>query len=614
MNKLFSELRRRNVFRVAGVYAVIAWLLIQVVVAIKAPLSLPAWTDTLVIVLFAIGFPIALILAWAFEMTPEGMKLTAAVPEGESIAPKTGRALDYVIIGGLALVGVMIVADRMTPEKATVAAGDTGEAAQSAYGAPSAASIAVLPFADLSPAGDQEYFSQGIAEEILNVLANVSGLEVASRTSSFQFKGREIGIPEIARQLDVRHVLEGSVRKAGDTIRITAQLIDTQTDRHLWSETFDRPLTTHNVFTIQDEIANAIVNALDKAMGVETAPTIAVAPTTDNLTAYDLYLQARALFQSRTRLDEADALLTRAVEQDQGFAKAWEMRAALQALLVEYGFSEMAGETVDERTAEYAERALAVDARSAMAIASLAKMRMHAALQLRKRGDFAEIIADFDRALAIEPRNASALNWRGSAHASVGALEKAREDYARCTDFEPDYVPCAENYYAILGSMGRDAEALAAYKSALDRGAAKIVYAPFAVLARQGEELAFKIASNAPNMLFGWTRHDELYEAYRHPDNVYPELIGDIVRFQEKNGQMTQSVMEILLQPLGAFEYDVVPYNAWDVSSGGYRQSAQFKNAMRKTGIIDYWRTHGFPPQCRPVVSKDGGKDDFKCE
>ncbi len=603
--KLLDELKRRNVFRVAGVYAVVAWLLVQVVVAVEAPLSLPAWTDTLVIVLFGIGFPIAMILAWAFEMTPEGVKLTANVPEGESIAPKTGRRLDLTILAGLALVGAMIVADRLTADRApTIATSEPGEA-----DGPSAASIAVLPFADLSPGKDQEYFSEGIAEEILNVLANVSGLEVASRTSSFQFKGREIGIPEIARQLEVRHVLEGSVRKSGDTIRITAQLIDTQTDRHLWSETFDRPLTTHNVFTIQDEIANAIVDALDKAMVTKTPTKILVEAVTDSLTAYDLYLQARTLFQSRTRLDEADALLARAVEQDAGFAKAWEMRAALQSLIVEYGFSEMAREAVDKRTAEYAKRALALDARSAMAIASLAKMRMDAAISLRKRGDIAEIIADFDRALAIEPRNASALNWRGSAHASVGALDKAREDYARCTDFEPDYAPCAENYYAILGSMGRDEEALAAYKSALDRGAAKTVYAPFAVLARLDEELAFKTASNSPSVLSGWTRHDELYEAYRHPENVYPELIGDIVRFQEKNGLMTPSVMEILVQPLGAFEYHVVPYNAWDASSRSYRQSAQFKNAMRKSGIIDYWRKHGFPPQCKPV-----GNDDFECE
>ncbi|HXI86458.1 MAG TPA: hypothetical protein VNH64_03295, partial [Parvularculaceae bacterium] len=329
MNKLFAELRRRNVFRVAGVYAVIGWLLIQVIVAIKTPLHLPEWTDTFFVVLVLAGFPVALILAWAFEVTPEGVKLTKDVAEGESIAAKTGRKLDYAILAGLTLVVVTIVANRLMPEKTTAIAIDDSNA----VAAPSDASIAVLPFEDLSPQGDQGYFADGMAEEVLNVLANVPGLSVASRTSSFQFKGREIGVPEIAKQLNVRHVLEGSVRKAGTTVRITAQLIDTKTDRHLWSQTFDRPLTTDDVFTIQDQIAQAIVNAMDKLIGVAAAPKVTVAPATDNLTAYDLYLQARPMVQARANLVQADALLARAVEQDPKFVKAWELRASIYTVI-----------------------------------------------------------------------------------------------------------------------------------------------------------------------------------------------------------------------------------------------------------------------------------------
>src|SRR3990167_5207959 len=181
--KLFEELKRRNVFRVAGVYAVVAWLLVQVVVAVEAPLSLPAWTDTLVIVLFGVGFPIAMILAWAFEMTPEGVKLTANVAAGESIHAKTGRKLDYAILAGIGLIAVMFVVDRVAPSSFETAASRPRqdeesstphlEEASRSEAVSQAASIAVLPFADLSPGKDQEYFSDGMAEEILNVLAKV---------------------------------------------------------------------------------------------------------------------------------------------------------------------------------------------------------------------------------------------------------------------------------------------------------------------------------------------------------------------------------------------------------------------------------------------------------
>jgi TolB-like protein len=321
MPKLFAELSRRHVFRVSGVYAVVAWLLVQVVIAIKAPLGLPVWTDTMVIVLFAIGFPIALILAWAFEITPEGVKLTANVPEGEDLAPKSGRKLDYAILGGVALIAVLFVAQRLMPpvvrpSPATGTARDAIDAARSqgalsgsvAEEAPSAAkasdvpkpipaaSIAVLPFTDLSADKDQEYFSDGVAEEILNVLARIDGLKVASRTSSFQFRGQSVGAPAIAKELGVRHLLEGSVRKAGATIRITAQLIDAQTDAHLWSDDFDRPLTTENIFAIQDDIAKAIVGALHEKLHIDLGGG-AGSSSHHRRHAYALFLKGRALFR-----------------------------------------------------------------------------------------------------------------------------------------------------------------------------------------------------------------------------------------------------------------------------------------------------------------------------
>jgi TolB-like protein len=229
------------------------------------------------------------------------VKLTKDVGEGENFTPKTGRTLDYAILVGLALVVIAVVADRLTPEKASAPPAKIADSTADAS-APSDASIAVLPFADLSPAGDQEYFSDGISEEILNVLAKIEGLKVASRTSSFAFKDQgDIGAPAIAKELSVRHLLEGSVRKAGDTLRITAQLIDAGDDRHLWSEAYDRPLTAENVFAIQDEIARAIVAALSEVLDAAPPRARTAAATTD-LSAYDLYLEARALYQDRTQI------------------------------------------------------------------------------------------------------------------------------------------------------------------------------------------------------------------------------------------------------------------------------------------------------------------------
>ena len=471
------------------------------------------------------------------------------------------------------------------------------------------ASIAVLPFADLSPAKDQAYFSDGMAEEILNVLAKVKGLDVASRTSSFQFKGQELGIPEIAKKLGVRHVVEGSVRKAGATLRITAQLIDTQTDRHLWSETFDRPLTTENIFTIQDEIARAIVKALNQTMGAGAAAQVTVAPTTDKLTAYDLFLQARPLFSARHALDKAEDLLARAVEQDPNYANAWEMRAAVQPLSVEYGYSSASPTDVEQRVVEFANRALAINPQSALAIAALGKWRMTDAQTRRKPGDYAAIIADFERALAIDPRNASALNWRGLIYADVGNLEVALASFNRCLEIEPYYTPCMSNQVEILASLGRDKEALAAYRNGLDTGSVSFYFA-FHLLARMGEEHAFKAATGSPNLLLGWRRHDELYEAHRHPERSYPDLVADIRKFSAtKTKPITDADLAELIGPLGFYDITPTPAVFWDAAFAGYRRSEKFRTTVKNFGVYDYWRKNGFPRQCRAV-----GADDFACD
>ncbi|MFU8895277.1 MAG: hypothetical protein ACNA8J_02700 [Gammaproteobacteria bacterium] len=289
--KLFAELKRRNVFRVALFYVVSAWLIIEVAETVLPLFDVPDGVLRGLVVLLVIGLVPALGLSWIYEITPEGIKRDADLSDPDLHNPHTGRKLNWATLVVAVLAIGFLAVDRMTPAPPQVVAPEPAATPPTVSAAETEvldASIAVLPFTDLSPGADQEYFSDGMAEEILNALVRVKGLKVASRTSSFGFKGQEsLGMPVIAERLAVRHVLEGSVRRAGNNLRITAQLIDTRVDRHLWSDTFDRPLTAENVFAIQEEIASAIVAALVDSLGIEIADEVRLAQPTENLTAYD---------------------------------------------------------------------------------------------------------------------------------------------------------------------------------------------------------------------------------------------------------------------------------------------------------------------------------------
>lgn len=247
---LFKELKRRNVFRVAAAYGVVSWLLLQMVDVVAPMLALPGWVSRAILLALLVGFPIAVIIAWAFEVTPEGIKRESEVDRSQSITRRTGQRLNRVIIAGLLLVIVLLVVER------TMFA--THESASPEEIRPS---VAVLPFTNLSTDPEQQYFADGLTEEILNSLAQLPELLVTARTSSFFFKDKEVPIDEVAERLGVAHVLEGSVRRSGDNVRITAQLIRASDGFHLWSQTYDA--TMDNVFEVQDDIAEKVVTALD---------------------------------------------------------------------------------------------------------------------------------------------------------------------------------------------------------------------------------------------------------------------------------------------------------------------------------------------------------------
>lgn len=399
-----KELQRRNVFKVGTAYLVVAWLILQVLDVIGDILELPAWGGKLLLAMVAVGFPIALILAWAFELTPEGIKREHEVDREESITKLTGQKLNHLIIG-LLLVAVIFllvddyvldksppVADEQSRESPAVVA-DAEPPVKDVPVASNEKSIAVLPFVNMSPDPDQEYFSDGISEELLNLLAKVPDLKVIARTSSFAFKGQNVGIKDIAQTLGVEHVLEGSVRKAGNKVRITVQLIRAEDGSHLWSDTWDRELV--DIFAIQDEIAGSVVEQLKVTL-------LGAAPRAQEVDpeAYSLFLQARHAYNQFTpdNFKQSAALFEQVLQRDPDYAAAWAWLAMARYQLVTVG-NEYAGSA-----RQAIDRSLELNPNSADAHAIAGQILM---------GDrqLEAAARHIQKALELEPSNFMALGW-----------------------------------------------------------------------------------------------------------------------------------------------------------------------------------------------------------
>jgi TolB-like protein len=413
---LFTELKRRNVFRVGAAYLVLAWVIIQVTDTAVPALHLPEWVNSLVFFLGAIGFPFALFFAWAFEITPDGVKKESEVDREQSQTQTTGRKLDFVIISLLVVaLGYFVWESRFDSERQTdqiEPAETTTNKATSANIEASASttdqkvegsSIAVLPFVNMSSDQEQEYFTDGISEEILNVLAKIPNLHVTSRSSAFSFKGKEIIISEVAKKLGVKNILEGSVRKSGSKIRITAQLIEAGTDKHLWSETYDRELV--DVFIIQDEISAAIVAALKKELGLN-AKVVQRDMSKVNLEAHNAYLKGRYFVERRTKPDLEIALMhfQRSVEIDPNYAPGWMGVAWATLFLSEDRYGDVLEELSVSIALPAAEKALILDPNLPEAHAIMAMIQS-------VRGNFDSVTSYLERALELNPNYADAYSW-----------------------------------------------------------------------------------------------------------------------------------------------------------------------------------------------------------
>lgn len=454
-----GELKRRNVVRVGVAYLVSAWLLLQLADIVLENIAAPQWVMQAFMLALVIGLPVALIFAWAFELTPEGLKREHEVDRSQSITPQTGRKLDFIIIGVLAVVVVLLLVDRFAAsESDDVAEPVSSETAQETdqvedkETTPTSSptpSIAVLPFVNMSSDPEQEFFSDGISEEILNALAKVKELKVAGRTSSFAFKGKDQDLRQIGLALGVAHILEGSVRKSGDTVRITAQLIQVDDGFHLWSETYDRQLT--NVFAIQDEIATAILEQMKAHLvGMDESSTIEVAQRTDPQ-VYENYLLAKQRIYERKRLsiEAAADLLDQAIAKDASYAPAYAQRAITALLLSEYNYGETKQAEAESQAKLYIDKALKLDPEQAEAWAALGLYHS------TRPGEIQQSIKALEKALSINPNLIDASNWMQIAYGAIGDNARALQILEDMVLRDPLYPPGFSNAINLYNTFGQ---------------------------------------------------------------------------------------------------------------------------------------------------------------
>lgn len=528
---LFQELRRRKMFRVAAVYAITAWLLIQIAATVEAPLNLPDWFDTLVIVLLAIGFPVTLVMAWslgAHQASADEEK----TPSETGISPPGRSKLDYAIVGLLVLaVGWLMY--RTEFEQAN--APEVPIAAEPSEADVLHNSIAVLPFENMSPNPDDAYFAAGIHEELLNQLAKIRDLSVIARTTMTRYVDSELSVPEIGRALNVGAVMEGSVRYAGDEVRITAQLIDVETGAHLWSEAYDRELK--DIFGIQSDIALNITDAMKVQFSVAERKSIEKPPT-DNPEALSLYLKALTLTDADLPQGPVLNLLDRAIELDPDFALAYASRAYLQSITFPYPGAKFDPETVAGRRSRAradAQRALELDPNQARAWLALATL---ATFDFR----FADHFELTERAFALSPND----TWTIVALSNVRFQQRRYQECLklidRLTELDPAN-PFWSLHLAGIASWEQD------YETALEAAQRAISLAPsfwfgYTALGRIQAQLGNREAAmNNAEKAFELVEGSKNFSAYTRLATVYGQA-GQADKAREMIGLLEATAEE----------------------------------------------------------------------
>jgi TolB-like protein/Tfp pilus assembly protein PilF len=451
----FAELKRRNVYKVAVAYIVAGWALSQGIAQVLPVFEIPNWVIRLIVLLIVIGLPIALVLAWMFELTPQGIKRTETADAMPGTTRRKKRAWIYVVaIAGLFSIGLFFLGrytaeNRMKSGRPTAAAGSVPEK-----------SIAVLPFDNLSRDPDNAYFAEGVQEEILTRLARVADLKVISRTSTQRFKSAPSDLRDIAKQLGVMHILEGSVQKANDQVRVNVQLINTTTDAHLWADTYDRKLT--DIFAVESEIAKSIADTLRAKLNSSAEHVLASRPT-ENSEAHELYLKGRYFWNRRTgaNLQKAVDYFERAIEKDPKYALAYSGLADCHVLLPVY--PELGTYPRDEmpKALAAAQKAVELDDTLAEAHTSLGRA-LASDLQL------SAAISEFKRAIELNPSYATARQWFGECLQSQGHVKDALAELKRAQEVDPLSLVNNALVGFALDTIGQSDEAIAQLRRTIE--------------------------------------------------------------------------------------------------------------------------------------------------
>jgi TolB-like protein len=603
----FEELKRRNVVRVGVAYGIAAWVLLQVADLVLEAIEAPGWVIKALLLVVAIGFIVAIVVAWAYELTPEGIKRESEVDRTHSITGTTGKKLDRIVIVFL-LIAVAVLLYRQSglresTEPSPGIHGTTGPAAAiDAAAEQRSQTIAVLPFRDMSAAGDQAYFGEGIAEELLNALVKLDGLEVASRTSAFSLAQENLSIPALAERLNVAHVLEGSIRTSGQQVRVTAQLIDVEDDVHLWSETYDG--TLDDIFKIQDEITAKITEALKvqlAGLGLATTSDL----LTDNAEAYRAYLQGRHLWRRREPegLHRAVELFQRAVEIDPDFHQAWSNMGLAYFNLPDYDATADFHESY-ALGVEAANKALSITPDSSEALIIKADYE-------EKRCRIVQASELYEKALALNPNDPTVYHWYQILLANAGHNERALRLIEKAREIDPLIAPVISNQAQAQTALGNHDEARRLYREAIAIGfpGGNFDLGKDYLLTGETEQ-------GLEYMLMGTEDGDpnearilELFaSAYKDADAT-DSLIRHIGP-ADQLGYFDIVESADLLAMLGSdyvFEHQSEldcpsPIRSfWLNSFREQRRTPEFFGFMERAGFVAFWREHGWPDDCESL-------------
>jgi TolB-like protein len=608
MTNFFAELKRRQMFRVAAAYAVVAWVLLQLVNNIAPALRLPDWAATLVLVLLVVGFPVALLFCWIQQLAPAG---------GDSKAT-TGK-LDWMLIGALIVVIGLVSYQQLAPNGGTTAQQPGVEAAKAAAASSAGAiSLAVLPFANMSGDATQEFFSDGITEEITSALVKIPDLRVVARTSAFEFKNQNRNIQSIGQQLNATHLIEGSVRKAGERVRITVQLIKADDGTQIWSENYDRELT--DIFAIQEEIGRAIATSFNMRIGLAPGERLVSDRAKDQET-YDLYLRGRALYRSRgPGVQQALELLEQVVARDPNFAPGWAWLSQVrgnEALFFSRSGDESKLGTIRESAESAARKAIELAPEYSGGYAALGLVTAN------RRGTWMEVIDLYKKGLAIDSNDPELLNNYGGTLIKLGYLKEGLEARERVHLLEPLVPIYARQRAQTLFATDRADEGLSEFERLIlvNRGRG-IAYAPFlswAALAHHGRfgEAADALLQGGPSPQASGPFAQPLIEAAAQvmraaaskspPPAQLPDLYSEM-NFVYAYTSTPERMLDWPEKAMKEGDYRPLNFIWWPLPSS-VRKTERFKKLVRDAGLVDYWRARGWPDLCKPV-----GASDFACE